>query len=62
MMAKFQVSYTVEDWYHVDIEADSAREAIEKFYAGDFDDDNKVFDGGILQDSVTAAELQTTKG
>ena len=56
-MTKFRVSFTEEDWYSIDIEADSAEEAMEKFYSHEYNDSDLRHFGTELQDSVEVAEL-----
>ena len=52
-MPKYIVSWTEEDWYNVTIEADSPREALDKFYDREYDMDDVLLTGSELQDSVT---------
>lgn len=56
-MPKYLVSWTEEDWYQVIIEADSKREALDKFYDRDYDPEDTQHIGSELQDSVEAEEL-----
>lgn len=57
-MAKFTVHWTIEEWYRVDIEADSRDEALEIFYAQAYDEFDVKHLGSELQDSVEAKETE----
>ena len=56
-MPKFRVSFTEEDWYSIDIEAESADEAQEKFWSHDFNDSDLRHFGTEIQDSVEVEQL-----
>jgi hypothetical protein len=58
MMGKFTVHWTIEEWYRVDIEADSRDEALEIFYAQSYLDGDVKHVGSELQDSVTVEETE----
>lgn len=49
---QYKVSYTVELWNRVVIEADNEEQAREKFWAGDFDFDEVEEFGREIQDGV----------
>lgn len=56
-MANYEISYTVEKWRKVTLEAASYEEAQEKFWAGDFDFDEVEEYGSEIQDSVEINEV-----
>ena len=55
-MSKYVVSWTFEEWFKVEIEADSREEAYAKFMQDDFDMSEVKHTGSELQDSVTVNE------
>jgi hypothetical protein len=55
-MATYTVHWTIEEWYRMDIEANSEEEAYEKFMEHDFDYDDGKHVGSELQDSVMVEE------
>jgi hypothetical protein len=56
-MTKYVVSWTEEDWYRVEIEADSYDDALDKFHAGDYDRQQAILtESGILQEGVDVWE------
>jgi len=56
-MPKFQISYTTEDWWTLEVEATDMDEAREKFYSGEYNHEDAVLtEGGFLQDSVEIEE------
>lgn len=56
-MAKFLVAWTEEDWYNLEIEADSKDEALDKFYSQEYNYDDIRHIGSELQDSVEVEEI-----
>ena len=56
-MTKYLIAWTEENWYNLTIEADSKREALDKFYNHDFDYEDSVLVGSELQDSVEAEQV-----
>lgn len=54
-MAKFKVDFTLEKWYQADIEADSKKEAEEKFWAGEYT--NEQHYGGEIQEGPNFKEV-----
>ena len=56
-MPKYLISWTEEDWYSVTIEADSLREAKDKFWAQDFDYEDVRHTGTEIQDSVEVEQI-----
>jgi len=57
-MAKFRFRYTTEDWWRLDVEADSIDEAMQKFHLGWWKhDDATLIEGGYLQESVEVEEI-----
>lgn len=53
---QYTVSYTVEKWRRVVIEADNEEQAREKFWAGDFDHEEVEEFGAEIQDGVDVEE------
>jgi hypothetical protein len=57
-MAKYLVSWTEEDWYKMEIEADSIDDAFDNFLAGDYDRKQAILtESGILQEGVDIMEV-----
>jgi hypothetical protein len=56
-MPKFMVKYVYERWYDLELEASSRGEALDKFHAGEFEEDKPRLIGGELQDSVVIEEI-----
>lgn len=56
-MAKYRVKYVYENWYDVDIEAESEEQARDIFYSADFNGEPTLV-GGELQDSVIIEKLE----
>jgi hypothetical protein len=58
-MPKFRISYTTEDWWNLDVEADNIDDAMEKFHYGEYNHSDAVLsEGGYLQDSVDIRPLE----
>ena len=55
-MNKYKITWTVEDWYEMEIEADSEEEALDKFHNNDYDSTPEPR-GSELQDSVEIEEM-----
>ena len=56
-MSKFQIGYTTEDWWTLEVEAADMDEAMEKFMSGEYNhEDAELVEGGFLQDSVEIEE------
>jgi hypothetical protein len=53
---QYTVSYTVEKWRRVVVEADSEEQAREKFWAGDFDHEEVEEFGAEIQEGVDVEE------
>jgi hypothetical protein len=52
-MPKFRISYTIEDWWTLEVEASDMDDAMEKFMSGEYNHEDAVLtEGGFLQDSV----------
>ena len=51
-MPKYLISFTEEDWYQIVIEADSERQAKDKFWTQDFDPEDIVHTGTEIQESI----------
>ena len=57
-MAKYLVSWTEEDWYKMEIEADSIDDAFDNFLAGDYDRKQAILtESGILQEGADIMEV-----
>ena len=59
-MAKYRVKYVYENWYDVDIEAESEEQALDIFNSTDFQGE-PVLVGGEIQDSVQVEELEEAR-
>ena len=57
-MGKYFVHWTMEQWFRVEIEADSAEQALEKFDAHEYEESFVKNVGAELQDSVTVEEVK----
>jgi cytoplasmic iron level regulating protein YaaA (DUF328/UPF0246 family) len=57
-MGKFVVHWTVEEWYRVDIEAETREEALEIFHGQAYNDLDVKCIGAELQDSVEVREAE----
>jgi hypothetical protein len=55
-MAKYEVQWTYERWYRVEIEADSYEQAQQKFWEGDYE--NEQMFGGEIQEGVEIEEVK----
>jgi len=53
---KYVIEYTEEMWYHLEIEADSADEASEKFWSGQADLDSAYLFGGEIHPDISINE------
>jgi len=57
-MPKFQITYTIEDWWQLDVEAADMDEAMDKFHQGYYNhEDAELIEGGYLQESVEIEEI-----
>ena len=57
-MKTYAISYTLENWYRVEIEASSEEEALEKFHEGDFDVESRILTNeGYLQEDPDVTEV-----
>jgi len=58
-MPKYRIEYTIERWYRIDVEAESAERAREMFHNDEIDyQTHPTKDlGSELQDSVTIKEV-----
>ena len=56
-MNKYKITWTVEDWYEMEIEADSEEEALDKFYINGYNSDSIYKYDSQLQDSVEVEEI-----
>lgn len=57
-MTNYSVSWTQEIWYKVNIKANSAEEAKEKFWSGEFDTSDTKETGAEIQDGIDIEELE----
>lgn len=55
-MPKFQVEWTREQWFRVEIEATDEEVALAKFWEGDYE--NEQMFGAEIQDGVEVSEIQ----
>lgn len=56
-MPKYLIAWTEENWYNITIDAPSKSEAIDTFYAQKYDEEDVIFIGCELQDSVEVMEV-----
>lgn len=56
-MGKYMISWTNENWYRMDVEAESEQDALDKFWSGKYSWDNAFIFGEEVQDSVDIWEL-----
>ena len=57
-MTKFIISYTTEDWWRLEVEADSQEDAYDKFMSGEYNHSDAILtEGGFLQDSIDISEV-----
>lgn len=56
-MAKYLIAWTEEDWYNVEIEAESKDEALDKFWNREYDSEDINHIGSEFQDSLEIEEL-----
>ena len=57
-MPRFLITYTTEDWWKLEVEADDIDEAMDKFHHGGYNHADAVLtEGGYLQDSVEIEEI-----
>lgn len=58
-MPTFRISYTTEDWWYLDVEAENEDDALNRFHSGEYDRTNAVLtEVDHLQDSVDIEELE----
>jgi hypothetical protein len=56
-MPKYVIHYTTEDWWTLEVEAESADKAYDLFMSGEYThDDAKCTESGFIQDSVEIME------
>ena len=57
-MTKYIISYTTEDWWKMEVEADSQEDAYDKFMSGVYNHvaDAILTESGFLQDSIDISE------
>lgn len=54
-MKTYTIKYTMENWYEVKVTAENERQAREIFFAGNFDNNPRLF-GGELQGGIDVEE------
>lgn len=57
-MPTYRVEWTREQWFYVNIEANTEQDAIHKFWDGDYE--NEQMFGSEIQDSVVAHKIEET--
>ena len=56
-MPKYTIAYTTEDWWTMEVEADSQEDAYDKFMSGVYNHSDAILtEGGFLQDSIDISE------
>lgn len=56
-MSKYIISYTTEDWWEMEVDADSQEDAYDKFMSGEYNhSDATLTEGEYLQDSIDISE------
>jgi hypothetical protein len=55
-MAKYKISWTQEQWFHVEIEASDEDVALAKFWDGDYE--NEQMFGSEIQERVDVEEIE----
>lgn len=57
-MPKYRFRYTTEDWWRMDVEAESLDDALQKFHTGWWKhDEAMLIESGYLQESVEVEEI-----
>lgn len=57
-MPKFRISYTTEDWWVMEVDAENIDQAMDNFHSGVYPHSMAVLtEGGYLQDSVDIQEI-----
>lgn len=51
-MNTYKISYTLEHWYSVEVQADNEEQAKELFWRADFDQSSEKLTGLEIQDSI----------
>ena len=52
-MPKYVISYSTEDWWKLEVEADNMDQAMYKFHSGQYNHSDAILtEGGYMQDSV----------
>ncbi len=58
-MPKFRILYQTEDWWNLDVEADTYEDVLANFWNGEYNHSDAVLvEGGYLQESVEVQELE----
>jgi len=57
-MPRYNISWTDELLYAMEVEADSKKDALDKFHSNKYDLGNADLFGSELQDSVTVEEIE----
>lgn len=59
-MSRYRILYQTEDWWALEVEAESKEDAYGKFMSGDYShDDARLVEGGYLQESIEIQEAFT---
>ena len=56
-MPKFTIEWTNEDWYRMEVEAESADVALDNFWSGEYSWANAAIIGGEVQENVDVWEV-----
>lgn len=54
---KYVIEWTNEDWYRMEVEAESKEEALDNFWSGEYNWDNAIVTGGEVQEGVDVWEV-----
>ena len=57
-MAKYLIEWTNEDWYRMEVEAESEQEALDNFWSGEYSWANAAIIGGEVQENVDVWEAK----
>jgi hypothetical protein len=57
-MPKYVIEWTNEDWYRMEVEAESKEAALDNFWSGKYNWDNATTTGGEVQENVDVWEAE----
>ena len=58
-MPKFRILYQTEDWWNLDVEADTYEDVLANFWNGEYNHSDAVLvEGGYIQDSVSVDPVE----